>query len=339
MFQMKRSAALLVGALALASCSETTSPDAVDTGAIANDVAALTDIFDNNAAYQSMLAASFYFPSFAATNMVRATLPRSPRAFSPVRSWRAIRPPLRRVPGETQDLPFPVDVQGKTFVWNASNQAYEPHPTRTGAPADGIRIILYTLDQFGQPTNTELGYLDLDDQTSGGTERLGVLLRLGATTIASYYINPVIATNSRTLLAAGYITGATGQGRVDFSLEDYYNSQSGASSFDYTLTAQGGAQIVVDVSEASDGSGSGLVRVSRGDNSIEVTFTATASSSTGEVRFNGVLVATVTQSGENPPVFTGADGRELSQQQREDLGEMFIGIFSLVLVTLWVFGL
>jgi len=333
MFPMKRLTSAALAALALAACKETISPDAVDTGALTDKVATIATTFDNNAAYQAMTSLSFSFPQFGGTNLVRATLPASPQSLMGLSTLRqrlrVAAPAVQPGPADAQAL-FPVDVLGKTFEWNTTNDVYEA-TTRTGAPATGIRIIIYTAT-FGAPIEPlqELGYLDLTDESTASADQLGVLLKLGNTTIADYAITAVSATTSQRLTAAGYITGATGSGRVDFSLMVYDDFNTGGGDFEYTVTAQAGGQVVVDFHDNGNGTGTGLMRISDGQNTIEITTTETLTSSSGQIKFNGVVVATMSQSGDGEPIIVGANGRELTQQQKDDLGAIIIGVLSLV---------
>lgn len=338
MFPMKRLTPALVAGLALAACKETTSPESVDTGALTNDVTTISTTFESNAAYNSMTLLSWHFPVFGGTNLVRQALPRSPRRMMDAQRSgvlpRAGAAGPRPAPEDVQAL-FPVDVLGKTFEWNTTTDAYAA-TTRSGAPSTGIRIIIYSVNPVGgmpvEPVQ-ELGYLDLTDESTAAADQLGVLLRLGSTTIADYAIAAVTATTSQRLTAAGYITGSTGSGRVDFDLMSYYDLNTGGGDWEYTLTAQAGGQIVFDFHFNGDDTGTGLIRVSNGSNSIEITSTETTTGSTGQIKFNGTVVATMSQSGSNPPVIVGANGHELTQAQKDDLAEMLFAVLGLMLVT------
>ncbi len=333
MFAMKPVVPTVVAVLALVACKESISPDSVDTGALTDNVATIATTFDNNAAYQAMASLQFAFPQFGGTNLVRAALPESPRrlmALSTLRQRLLVAAPAAQPgPADIQAL-FPVDVLGKTFEWNTANDVYEA-TTRSGAPATGIRIIIYTTT-FGGPIEPlqELGYLELTDESSASADQLGVLLKLGNTTIADYAITSVSATTSQRLTAQGYITGATGSGRVDFTLMVYNDYNTGGRDFEYTVTAQAGGQVVVDFHDNGNDTGTGLMRISNGQNTIEITTTETLTSSSGQIKFNGVVVATISQTGDGEPVIVGANGRELTQQQQDDLAEMLVGVLALM---------
>lgn len=337
MFSVKRLAAAAAVALSVSACSDSLSPDAVNTGALANDVNSLNSLIEGNASYQAMQSLSFYFPSFGATNLVRAAMPQAPKRLLGTGGLltvpRVARPQLS--PEDIQAL-FPVDALGKTYVWNVNTDQYE-NTGPTGAPANGIRITIYTVNPVNnQPVEPlqALGYLELTDESTAQADRLGVLLTLGNSAIADYLITAITGTNTFEMLAAGYLLGSAGSGRVDFDIRSFDNYQTGASEFEYELAQQGGATIVIDLATATN-SGSGLMRVSRGENSVEFTWTETSTSMTGQIKFNGTVVATITQQGEGDPVFTGANGRQLSAEQQADLEEMFYGVFLIVFVALF----
>ena len=77
----------------------------------------------------------------------------------------------------------PVDYLGRTYV--PGIDGYEYDAARTGAPANGVRFILYEVGPITrEPGATEIGYVDLLDESStlayvirvlavtGGVERI-----------------------------------------------------------------------------------------------------------------------------------------------------------------------
>lgn len=335
-------AALVAMAASVAACSDSTSPASVDTAALSNDLADMAVTFENNAAFQSMASLSFYFPSYGATAAFRATMPKAPASVTPLNPLRATQLLASRPQFSSTGAAalFPADVLGKTLVWSTDSSKYVVSGV-AGAPANGIRIMLYTVDQFGEPNIplAELGYLDLTDESTAAADKIGVLLKLGSTTIADYDITAVTGLDTETLTAVGYIQNTAGTTHIDFTLELYENSATGVSDFDYTLTANNGAQVVVNFHDNGNDTGTGLVRVSRGGNSVELSWSENLTGMTGQIEFNGVVVATITQTGTNDPVFTGANGHELTPQQQADVFEVFAGGLLLAFVTLFgIFG-
>jgi len=117
---------------------------------------------------------------------------------------------------------FPPEVVGKTFEWNFSTSMYGP-TARTGAPANGVRFILYAINPLTlQPANpaVEVGYIDLKDE-SGSTPKLHVTVAgVGGTPV---YVDYTVSVTSQTagsvrISTAGYITnGASSPDSVRFA--------------------------------------------------------------------------------------------------------------------------
>ncbi|MDP3775578.1 MAG: hypothetical protein Q8Q85_15060, partial [Gemmatimonadales bacterium] len=216
---------------------------------------------------------------------------------------------------------------------------YTVSATVTGAPANGIRIRLYAINPLtNMPVEPVLflGYVDLTDEVTAQASTLGVLLKLGTTTIADYSISLTRATSSFSLSADGFIRNADATGRVDFSLQNTINLQTFTVSIVHNLTGSDGTAIRVELS-GNDVSATVLFRVSHGGNSIELngTFSSTATSETVDldVKYNGTVVATITGDPDSPTI-TGANGHTVTAQELvalvtifEKAGD-FIGNFS-----------
>jgi hypothetical protein len=56
---------------------------------------------------------------------------------------------------------LPVDVVGMTFEWDFSLDSYVPNQM-SGAPADGVRFLLYQIDGSGNPQQGSVGHVDID---------------------------------------------------------------------------------------------------------------------------------------------------------------------------------
>jgi hypothetical protein len=70
---------------------------------------------------------------------------------------------------------IPATFYGATFVFNESSDTYEEDATRSGAPLDGVRFVLYDVDAGGQPiVAAERGYADVDDPGSALAEGFAI---------------------------------------------------------------------------------------------------------------------------------------------------------------------
>src|SRR5690606_6305582 len=86
---------------------------------------------------------------------------------------------------------LPVIALGKTFTWDVDTDTYElSDPPREGAPGNGVRFVLYQLDEgTGMPVEplAEVGYVQLTQtgtaQTSSATVQV---VTSGGTTVMQY---------------------------------------------------------------------------------------------------------------------------------------------------------
>lgn len=320
--------------LGAASCSDANAPEDVDPAVVASGMAGLTSAFSGNLAFQSLreLSAQFTFPAAGAA--LSATLPPPPGGAPLVTLTPAQRRALLQLSlhgGSGSLAIFPVDVLGGTFVWDVAQDRYVRSLTATGAPSNGVRFELYLVDletHLPQEPLMNVGYVDLTDLSTAQADRLGVLVKYGTQTIASYTVTAAVSTSSVALGADGYLAGADGTARLDFVLATTISSSG--FTLDYDLAGSNGfsASLVVTVNLV--GNTSSLAwRISQGGNSIEVTGTSTATAVNCHIKFNGVMVATA--SGDpDAPTITGALGHTFTAEELDDLGDVFEGFFELI---------
>jgi hypothetical protein len=322
------SAAVVLLASSLTACKDATSPNDVNAGTMEAGFAAATATFNNNAAFQSMATLANLFPIYAGTAALRASLPTPPEPTGPasvahLRSRAKALGALASLRANPQAL-FPANVLGKTLVWDTTTHAYVVS-TLTGAPTTGIRILIYAVNLVtAEPTVPvqQLGYVDLTDESTPAADQLGVLLTLGATTIADYAVTLSAGTTRADLEARGYITNAQGAGRVAFDFITVVDIAAQRISSTSQLDA-GGASIFVDL-ELTTSTVTLTVRLQQERNKIEMSVLVDDATSalTGTVKFNGVAVATISGTAIGP-IFTGAGGRVLTAAESAAL----IGIF------------
>ncbi|HUF31044.1 MAG TPA: hypothetical protein VMM77_10390 [Gemmatimonadaceae bacterium] len=209
---------MMVAALAAAGCSDSTAPLAdFDPARAQADVAAMTTLMqgDQLAAFTAM---SGYFDlsgaPLAAVSSARQLLssssPASPETSRRVAVAAVEGFSLRTAAGSTPSLAtLPPEVFGTTFTFDPGSNTYVPSD-RTGAPANGVRFIIYAVDPITNVpiVGTEVGHADLID-TSAGSE-LGAGLRLivvgGSTTYLDYAFLASGTTNSTILQVDGFVS-------------------------------------------------------------------------------------------------------------------------------------
>lgn len=145
-----------------AACSDTTSPPA---GSVSFDAAHALAIVDPMAAvfeepvFKSFDAAGSYFEAFFRSDLTTpASLASVGGAFLP-QLTRPLSPAATMAAGAIPD-----DAKGKTFVYDIAAHTYVAYPAATGAPAMGVRFVLYTWQSgTGQPASplVRIGYVDI----------------------------------------------------------------------------------------------------------------------------------------------------------------------------------
>jgi len=336
--------ALAAGLAAAACSSDVNKPENVNPQSVATGVSGITDQFSSNLAFQSLreLSTSFGFSAVSgAATAAAAVLPPLPggsRGFtlSPAQHAALLQLSLR-TPSAEQAI-FPVNVLGRTLVWDTTLNKYVVDSTLTGAPSNGVRFKLYlvgdTVLHRPQKPLIVVGYVDLTDLSNAQSNKLGVLIKYLSQTIADYTITGTLTTSALGLGALGYITDGTA--RLDFDLQVQV-SLSGVG-LNYTLTGSNGFQAIVQANlNVGTGVTTVLWRVANGGNSVELDLSATDSTATGQILFNGVTVATVRGSQGNPTI-VASGGHSLTAQDIESLRSVFAGFTELMDQVDGVFG-
>ena len=327
MFALKRRLPALAIALAplFVACSDSLSPDSVDPQALEQRMSDITSAF-NNASFQSVGALSDLFPQFAGVAALRAGTPIDPRLKGPrltaqiqrrlesARLYASLR--------NTQAL-FPANVLGKTLEWDANGHQWVIG-NQNGAPASGVRILLYNVDQttFEPIVAQQLGYLELTDESSPQADRLGVLITLGNSTVADYVISMVNTTSSLSSTAEGSMSSISGSEQVDFDFTETVTNTAITAVADL-VGSQGGHVVVQVQGTASSATLSIAVGQQRNNLSMNVSLDDTSNDVVGEVKYNGTVVATIDGTIDDP-TFTARSGRTLSQNEVLALGSIFL---------------
>ncbi len=223
---------LFSGALALAVVSAACSDNAVAPKSPANpqataaELAALGSVF-NAAPLQSLSSVSTSITTSAPAPLQALALAGST---NPLSHSTRLQPYARRIDGArmfSRLLPemsvrgvaalFPPAFVGKTFEWNFTALQYDT-TARAGAPSNGVRFILYAIDPLtgnpaGPAPGTEVGYIDLIDESGSGSPKVHVIVAgLGGTPV---YVDYTVTLTSQSasqvkINTAGYITNGAG---------------------------------------------------------------------------------------------------------------------------------
>ncbi|HUG41664.1 MAG TPA: hypothetical protein VMM12_14340 [Longimicrobiales bacterium] len=141
---------------------------------------------------------------------------------------------------------IPADMLGRTFVRDFDSDSWVLDETRTGAPADGVRVAWYATDSFGEYVLPELGYIDITDQDTATMERLGVLIvrTAGGTVTLADFVYGVSGSDdgvdwSEHGEMVGFFSDGTSQVDVDHQVDASGSSATGDETSSIHLSFTG----------------------------------------------------------------------------------------------------
>lgn len=241
-----------------------------------------------------------------------------------------------RFTSDPAPLAIPANLLGVTFEWNPATGEYEPG-TRTGAPADGVRFILY--DNITDLN--EIGYLDFSDRSNFTITpaAIDISLSIFSTTptdpveVISYDITGSAGNTGGSLVVDGFLSD--GADRLDFDFL-VSGSESGGFNGDFTYTY---GDLVLSFAFDEDTSGAESVDISITNGADEILFVLDVDANgdiiTGSgIYLNSTLVGTFSGNVETGDVsLANTEGDPLTQEQLLALAEIFVGIEQAVILT------
>ncbi len=323
----------------LAACSDSTGPEftadnAEEVAASLEGVSATVEAPDD--ALQSLALAGQALQlgvGFDVAAAIPTDFELSPAA---LRDIGAIRPTTL----------LPANYLGVTLVYHEGEEWYIPSD-RTGAPENGVRIIYYAMDPvLEKPVSPlqELGYIDLTDEGTAASERLGIAIVSTSgdsdVTLADYYVDfaweETQTSFTVNVAALGFVSDGTNQ--LDFDLNQSLMATEGGDlsmTMDHTLsvaqedvsvnlTASAGFNLTTE--EIADMEATFIIE--HGANRVVLEATVSFGETEtieGTITFNGDLVANISGDAENPTI-TKPDGTELTEAEVAALRRIFDGV-------------
>ena len=312
--------------LAILACGDSTGPES-DFNPVATEsvVAELLSAFRGNRAVQSLevLGPVINLPSQAPATAV-------PRV-----SGVDAKPIPKLEPG-----------LGRTLVYNPNTASYEFDNDASGAPANGVRFILYAVDtgedELVMPL-AAIGHVDLTDQSAGAAALLGVDAVVDGTPQLEY---DATASGTLALTLTHVVDGVVEDGAAGINIDVQQQvSPTEGLDLDYTFTR--GDQTVRIELELSTQTfiATTTMTVSSGGTTLAITTTGTPQSIDGGVSVNGSEVVRISGTSATP-IFLHVDGTPVIGADLVALISLFAApddVFELVDATLapayWVFGL
>ena len=238
-----------------------------------------------------------------------------------------------RIAMSTSAAAVPAEAAGKTFVYSGGTYVMSD---LAGAPANGVRFILYAVDPVTRaPVEpvVETGHVDLIDLSSGSTSAARVRVFSGEVEYLNYTVSVVSTVSGGRISVIGFVTDGTNQANINLRA---------------TLTANAGLTLTygldvptrdfsIDLSLTSSladpqSSTIGISLDVRGGNGwIQMSGQFDQTGGTLNVSVSGHHFATIAQTGIGAPVITGADGLPLADEDiaaLEGIFEMTNGAFT-----------
>lgn len=266
--------------------------------------------------------------------------------------WDGSLPPtlaasLRDAASQRADGYIPAEVLGVTFVWSEQEGGYVAGELE-GAPEDGIRVLYYAVDPITEepasPLNA-LGHVDLRELSTEASNRLGVEVVNTAgqqpVTLADYHVDGSFTWTQSSFEvsseAVGYLSDGTDRLDFDFSQSLDVTDQVPTLTQDFAMSLAGADQAVSWQSTLSgdaateSGTLSVLATIVNGAEEVVLDLTGESELVDGEIRYQGVAVAFIGGTFEEPE-FTDVNGDPLSAGQwaaLSDVWQAFDALFEL----------
>lgn len=225
--------------------------------------------------------------------------------------------------GATIRIPPPL--RGLTFIYDPVRAGYVAESSLAGAPADGIRFIIYEVDASGRPDPEKpIGHADLHDlgDPFSPPVRLRLEVVVGAVRQLDYTVTAAGDESSGQLVVAGYVLdGAT---RIELAARALgaTRQDTSAAQVEFTIgipdRAFTASALLRHLDTATDSVGEVGLRVTQGVDQVGLVAHLTTDSVAGAFQVNGRPLATL--FGERShPVVQGVGGGELSPEEYQAL--------------------
>ncbi len=230
-----------------------------------------------------------------------------------------------------EQLNIPSGALGVTFIYDPV-EGYIPSQ-RTGAPANGVRFILYAVDPILEEPVTplnEIGWLDIIDTSNFATGTIDISLEavVNDVTLVDVTSTGVLTQTSLSLDFDG--TLSDGQNNLNFTIDALF-SETGTFELTFGMTA-GDVGVTVAFSGTEAGGGSVTTTFTDAGNTIVVSLSVDASDnilSGSGVSFNGSTVAIISGSLDNPTV-TNAEGDPLTDEELAALEDLLLAMVDVI---------
>jgi len=323
----------LMGLFALTACDDTTGPDPeFDPGVAAQDYQAMSDVVSSDDWDDFRAAAGNFSYGESQSQDVPAALAQTLDGLDGLRGAKG-EDLARNIIAHWGELPTSAQSvisethRGVTFEWSMETEDYYAGE-REGAPATGVRFILYELDENEDPiVENEIGFVDLIDE---GDEVEPVVLRMSATANDVNFLDYRVElsnpeTGSGALAIDGFLRNDTDQ--LDFDIDVVASTSENENEVDITFNASIDSrdfEIALALEGVNDETGETAaltLSVTHGAHSIAVDGTVVEEVLDATIALDGEDWVTMTGDPDNP-TFAKVDGTDFTAEELALLGEI-----------------
>ncbi len=340
MLHMNRlSAVVMALTLSLGACTDGIglNDDPFDPNLSAADLEAVQGAF-SAAVFESLAIGSQDFILVAdSTPLPVALLQASVAAASAGSHWEAAGVAQAFAAGPASGPLLPDQFLGRTYVRDVDGYRWDE--TRSDAPANGVRFVLYEVDPVtGTPGTTEIGYVDLIDESTSLAYIARVVVATGGVVRINYTVSAVVGEQSVTLTVSGFIGDGTTQVDVELSMTFVSDPPVSVVTVDYLISVPArnfevDATVVFQFNdETLEGSLDVDATFAQGDHTVMVdgliTFTEGTVPSEGgtfEIFVDGLPFATVVV-GDGTVTVQNPTGGELTAAEAQAVRRIFDGL-------------
>jgi hypothetical protein len=217
---------------------------------------------------------------------------------------------------------IPSEIAGKTYAYDVESGSYVASD-RTGAPDDGVRILLYAQDIEGNIVEPlqETGHVDITDLSNGATRSARLVAVEDGDTQADFTTTATGDGDNGTVGLKGYVVSSSGRFDMDFTLQSTSSGGSTHVGLSSTLGfPEHDATFDFDVAsnftdEGSDEAGSLTIDIRTPSGHVEIA---------GDTDGEDDLAGTITVNGDAWATFadgtvTGSDGHTLTSDEQSVL--------------------
>ena len=236
---------------------------------------------------------------------------------------------------------LPVDFRGRTY--DRGVDGYRHNLERTDAPVNGVRFILYEVDPATHiPGTTEIGYVDLLDESTDLAYVARVVVVTGGVVRINYTVSAVVGTQTLGFTVSGFIGDGTNQIDVYLSMTFVHALPVSTATVEHRISVPSrgfevNATVVFEFNdETLQGSADVNATFMQSHHTVTVTGVMTFSegdlpteAGSFEIHVDGQLFATVTvdvtANGETITV-QNATGGELTSTEAQHVRTIFHGL-------------